>query len=71
MAACFGLQGMGVNIIYRALDNLILEDFVAWFRKHTGHKVIPKGGAFKKIVKLLRNNEVVGILIDQTGRNIC
>ena len=65
MAACFGLQGMGVNIIYRALDNPVLEDFVAWFRTHTGHKVIPKGGAARKIVKLLKKNEMIGILIDQ------
>ena len=63
--ACFGLQGMGVNVIYRALDNPLLEDFVAWFRTHTGHKVIPKGGAARKIVKLLKKNEMIGILIDQ------
>ncbi|MBW2558533.1 MAG: lysophospholipid acyltransferase family protein [Deltaproteobacteria bacterium] len=63
--ACLGLQGMVVNIIYRALDNPVLEDFVAWFRTHTGHKVIPKGGAARKIVKLLRKNEIIGILIDQ------
>jgi len=62
---CFGLQGMGVNVIYRALDNPLLEDFVAWFRTHTGHKVIPKGGAARKIVKLLKKNEMIGILIDQ------
>ena len=65
MAACLGLQGMIVNIIYRALDNPVLEDFVAWFRTHTGHKVIPKGGAVKKIVRLLSNNEMTGVLIDQ------
>ena len=65
MAACLGLQGIVVNIIYRTLDNPILEDFAAWFRTVTGHKIIPTGGAFKKIVKLLRKNEAVGILIDQ------
>ncbi len=64
-AACFGLQGIVVNIIYRALDNPALEDFVAWFRTHTGHKVIPKGGAARKIVRLLKKNESIGILIDQ------
>ena len=64
-AACFGLQNMYVNIIYRALDNPVLEDFAAWFRTHTGHKVIPKGGAARKIVKLLKKNEMIGILIDQ------
>ena len=64
-AACLGLKNMQVNIIYRALDNPILEDFVAWFRTHTGHKVIPKGGAARKIVKLLKKNESIGILIDQ------
>ncbi len=62
---CLGLENIKVNIIYRALDNPILEDFVAWFRTHTGHKVIPKGGAARKIIKLLKKNESIGILIDQ------
>jgi KDO2-lipid IV(A) lauroyltransferase len=65
LAACFGLLNIQANIIYRALDNPILEDFVAWFRTHTGHKVIPKGGAARKIIKLLKKNESIGILIDQ------
>ena len=65
LAACFGLKNIQANIIYRALDNPVLEDFVAWFRTHTGHKVIPKGGAARKIVRLLKKNEMIGILIDQ------
>jgi KDO2-lipid IV(A) lauroyltransferase len=65
LAACFGLQNMHVSIIYRALDNQILEDFVAWFRRYTGHKVIPKGGASQKIIELLKKNEMIGVLIDQ------
>jgi KDO2-lipid IV(A) lauroyltransferase len=65
LAACFGLQNIHVSIIYRALDNPILEDFVAWFRSYTGHKVIPKGGASRKIIELLKKNEMIGILIDQ------
>ncbi|MBN2568804.1 MAG: lysophospholipid acyltransferase family protein [Deltaproteobacteria bacterium] len=64
-AACFGLQGIRVHIIYRALDNPVFENFVAWFRSYTGHKVIPKGGASRKIVELLKKNEMVGVLIDQ------
>jgi len=64
-AVCFGLQGIVINVIYRALDNPVLEDFVAWFRTHTGHKVIPKGGAVRKIIKLLKKNESIGIVIDQ------
>jgi len=63
--ACLGLHSLHVNVIYRALDNPVLEDFVAWFRTHTGHKVIPKGGAARKIIKLLKKNEMIGILIDQ------
>jgi len=62
---CVGLQNIRVHVIYRALDNLVLENFVAWFRSHTGHKVIPKGGASKKIVELLKENETIGVLIDQ------
>ncbi|MBN2254564.1 MAG: lysophospholipid acyltransferase family protein [Deltaproteobacteria bacterium] len=65
LAACFGLKNMRVTIVYRALDNPVLENFVAWFRSFTGHKVIPKGGAFQRIVELLGCNEMIGILIDQ------
>jgi KDO2-lipid IV(A) lauroyltransferase len=65
LAACFGLKNIRVSIIYRALDNPILEDFVAWFRSFTGHKVVPKGGASKRIIELLKKNEMMGILIDQ------
>jgi KDO2-lipid IV(A) lauroyltransferase len=65
LAACFGLKNMRVTIVYRALDNPVLENFVAWFRSFTGHKVIPKGGAFQRIVELLGRNEMIGILIDQ------
>jgi len=64
-ATCLGLQNLQINIIYRTLDNPIIEDFVAWFRSLTGHKIIPKGGAFRKVIELLKKNEVVGILIDQ------
>ena len=64
-AACFGLQNIGVHIIYRALDNPLLENFVAWFRSYTGHRVVPKGGASRRIVKLLQKNEKIGVLIDQ------
>ncbi len=65
LAACFGLKNIRTTIVYRALDNPILENFVAWFRSFTGHKVVPKGGASQKIVELLGQNEMIGILIDQ------
>lgn len=64
-AACLGLQNIRVYIIYRALDNPVLENFVAWFRSYTGHKVVPKGGASRKIVELLKKNDMIGVLIDQ------
>jgi KDO2-lipid IV(A) lauroyltransferase len=64
-AAFAGLMNIHANIIYRALDNPLMENFVAWFRTHTGHKIIPKGRAARKIVRLLRENESVAILIDQ------
>jgi len=65
LAACCGLQNIIVTIVYRALDNPILENFVAWFRSFTGHKLLPKGGASQRIVESLKNNEMVGVLIDQ------
>jgi KDO2-lipid IV(A) lauroyltransferase len=63
--AYFGLRLQKVNIIYRTLDNPTLECLASWERALTGNALIPKGGATLKIREVLKNNELVGILMDQ------
>jgi len=64
-AAAFALLCQPVNIVYRSLDNSLLRDIVDRVRSHTGNKLIPKGGAARKIIPLLSRNENIGILVDQ------
>lgn len=65
MVAAFALLYQPVNIVYRALDNPVIGDIVDRVRSHAGNKLIPKGGAARRIVRVLGKNEIVGILIDQ------
>lgn len=65
MSVAIGYVGIHTNIVYRRLDNPVLENVVLWFRSITGHRMIPKGGASESIRSLLRNNQAVAILMDQ------
>jgi KDO2-lipid IV(A) lauroyltransferase len=65
MAAYFGSRMKRANMVFQALGNTTLEGLVAWERKYTGNTLISKGGATKKILRLLKENEVIGIMLDQ------
>ena len=52
-------------VIYRTLDNTLLDRLVLTVRSSTGNKPLPKQQAMRKILRTLKNNGVVGILIDQ------
>jgi len=64
-AAAFALGYQPVHAIYRLLDNPILEDLLLMERSITGNKLLSKGGVVRKIIKLLKENKVVGIMMDQ------
>ena len=52
-------------VIYRPMDNAILENLVTWVRRSTGNIAIPKNLATRRIIRILKQNGIVGILIDQ------
>ncbi len=54
-----------MHIVVRPLDNARLDDFVERRRQLTGNRVIGKREATRAILRALRGNEAVGILIDQ------
>jgi KDO2-lipid IV(A) lauroyltransferase len=54
-----------MNVVVRPLDNARLDAFVEARRQLTGNKIIGKSDAPRAILKALRANEAVGILIDQ------
>jgi Kdo2-lipid IVA lauroyltransferase/acyltransferase len=52
-------------VIYRTLDNALLEHLVLRVRSATGNTLIPKEHAMRTMIRSLKRNEIVGILIDQ------
>ena len=56
-------ESMGVMV--RPLDNSIIDDFVERMRSLSGNKLIYKKDGARSVLKALKANEAVGILIDQ------
>ena len=54
-----------IYIVYRPLDNPIIDNMVEHVRTMQGNELIPKGGSGKKILELLKENQIIGILSDQ------
>jgi KDO2-lipid IV(A) lauroyltransferase len=54
-----------VVVIYRPLDSSILEDLVLWVRTSAGTIALPKERAMRKMLRSLRKNEIVGVMMDQ------
>jgi Kdo2-lipid IVA lauroyltransferase/acyltransferase len=54
-----------IHIVYRPLDNPVFDNIVEYVRTMNGNQLIPKGGSGKKILELLKENQIIGILSDQ------
>jgi KDO2-lipid IV(A) lauroyltransferase len=52
-------------IVYRPLDNPVLDNMIEHVRTINGSEMIPKGGAGKRIMELLKENHSIAILSDQ------
>jgi Kdo2-lipid IVA lauroyltransferase/acyltransferase len=52
-------------VVARPLDNPYLNNIIEGARGKYGNRVIPKKGALKSIIRVLRSNGCVGILMDQ------
>jgi KDO2-lipid IV(A) lauroyltransferase len=65
MALAFSLRFWPFNIIVRPLDNHVLNRLVDGVRSRGGNRTIPKSGSVRTILRLLRQNEPVTMLIDQ------
>ncbi len=65
-AAIYSLSRIGkLNVIARPLDNRLLEKRLLKLRKNFGTDVIYKHEAVRSVIRKLRSNEMVAILIDQ------
>jgi KDO2-lipid IV(A) lauroyltransferase len=66
MAATFPLMTrQPCHVVVRPLDNGFLDGLVDKLRTSTGNHTIPKRKSMGRILRLLREGEVVGILLDQ------
>lgn len=54
-----------MNVMVRPLDNPLLDRLVEWRRTLSGNRLILKRDAARLVIRALKNNEPVGILIDQ------
>lgn len=61
------LYGYPLRFVVRPIDNSRINHLVNTYRTLTGNKIIEKKNSLKEILKALRNNEAVGILIDQNA----
>lgn len=60
-----GMIGFSVSAVYRPFDFKPLDMFFSHLRSSSGTKLFPKKKAMRKIMRSLKNNELVGILLDQ------
>jgi len=65
MAITLALKLHVASGVARPVDNPFIHRFVERVRKKYGNSVIYKKGALKPILQKLKNNDVVGILMDQ------
>ena len=65
MTAALPIALHPMEIVYRPLDSAILENLTSWVRTVHGNTMLPKEGAARKIFKLLAQNKIIGILVDQ------
>jgi KDO2-lipid IV(A) lauroyltransferase len=66
------LEGVAVSlfikpfvVIYRRLDNPVLDALVRRIRSSTGNTPLPKEHAMRPMLRTLKRNDMLGILIDQ------
>lgn len=54
-----------MHIVYRPLDSPVFDNLVEYVRTLHGNSLIPKGGSGKKVLELLKEEQIIGILSDQ------
>ena len=64
------MKGYTVNVVGAPIYDSRLDDFVVNNRLQSGMKYIARGSATREIIRALRRNEIVGLLIDQDTRHV-
>jgi KDO2-lipid IV(A) lauroyltransferase len=66
-AFAHGLMTEPMNVVVRPLDNRRIDEFVEARRELGGNRIIAKKDAARQILRALKKNEAVGVLIDQNA----
>ena len=64
-AAAIALLVKPAVVIYRPLDSPLLDSLVSLVRSASGNKPLPKENAMRSMLRTLKKNGMLGILIDQ------
>lgn len=65
LGVSMALRGYPCSAVVRPLDNVYLNGLVENYRTRHGNKVIHKKQALRKVLKCMRNNEIVSMIMDQ------
>jgi len=65
LAKAYTLQGFSAGAVVRTLKNEKLNEFAVKNREFEGFKVLPRGSTYKAILQFLKQNNSLGMLIDQ------
>ncbi len=63
--AVFGLLGLRMHAVARPLDNPYLNRWFEAYRQHTGHRLVPKRGAVRRLACVLEQGQTAALLGDQ------
>jgi len=70
MGAFLVIKGYPVNVVGAPIYDLRLDALVVSNRMSSGMKYIARGDATRQIIRVLRKNEIIGILTDQDTRKV-
>jgi Kdo2-lipid IVA lauroyltransferase/acyltransferase len=64
------LQNVPLAIIVRDPENALFGDYVKRLRESSGYEVLSKGGSGRRLLQVLKENKVLGILPDQNSGDV-
>lgn len=70
LGAYIALKGFPLSVIGAPIYDSRIDEMVVQNRQVSGAKYIARGSATRQILRALRNNETIGILIDQDTRRV-
>lgn len=65
MALAFSMRHRPIKMVVRPLDNALLDRIIDGIRSRGGSETIPKKGSVRRLLRHLRQNQVVALLVDQ------